>query len=38
MGYFLSAGLMRAIGRSNWQNCIERIPCENADQVRDEVS
>ena len=31
-GYMLSKGLLRAIGRDNWEECARRIPCEHADQ------
>ena len=31
-GYFLSRGLMRAVGREGWERCVHAIQCENADQ------
>ena len=32
LGYFLSRGLMRAVGRESWAQCAVKIPCFNADQ------
>ena len=32
LGYILSRGLLRAIGREEWEQCTRRFPCQNADQ------
>ena len=32
-GYILSKGLLRSIGRDNWEECARRVPCNHADQL-----
>ena len=30
-GYFLSAAMLRTVGRDAWARCVDRLVCHNAD-------